>query len=74
MNPDEPNLHELRKRVPENIAKDAASWAIIEAHTWIYGTYHPNDLTTMFEKGYLAGYLKGVQNDPAKCVTTKEVK
>jgi hypothetical protein len=54
---DEENTFELRKLAGPEVAKQAEVWAYNQAGIWPYGIYHPNDLTGMFEKGYLKGWL-----------------
>lgn len=58
------NLFELRQMVlnivgGKSIVAYAEAWAKERAATWPWGTYSPNDLTTMYECGFYRGYLKG---------------
>lgn len=56
------NLHDLRRRVPSEVQLEAMEWAREQASVWPYGIYHPNDLTVMYEKGYLRGYLQAAHD------------
>lgn len=51
------NLAALIDMVPKDVSEYAHAWARQEALTWPYGTYSPNDLVLMYEKGYLMGYV-----------------
>ena len=59
---EEPNLFSLRELVPGHVLREAALWARDQADGWPHGTYSPNDLVTMFEKGYLKGWLSAQSN------------
>lgn len=57
-------LHDLREMVKSLVGgKDvlvrAEAWARHQSREWPYGTYSPNDFSTMYEAGYLRGYLAG---------------
>lgn len=57
MSQDGPNLFELRHRVRSEIATAADAYAREKAGHWSYGVYSPNDFPTMYEHGYLSGFL-----------------
>jgi hypothetical protein len=74
MSDERETLYDLREMVRslvggKEIVAKANDWARKQASSWPYGTYSPNDLDTMYEAGYLRGYLAGgaarSSDDPA---------
>lgn len=54
-----PNLYDLKQMCGKRVTAEAEEWAHEQKAEWPYGLYSPNDFTTMFEKGYLHGYVQG---------------
>lgn len=57
-------LYDLREMVRslvggQEVLARALLWAGKQSQDWPYGTYSPNDFPTMYEAGYLRGYLAG---------------
>lgn len=55
------NLFELRQGLSLDVKLAAEKYAYSKAREWPYGTYSPNDLTTMYEHGYLTGYIEAMK-------------
>lgn len=60
----EPNLAAYLDVTDIVVQTRASKFARVNAQEWPFGTYSPNDLVLMFEKGYLAGHYEATHNAP----------